>query len=221
MAHPRVLGFAPKLQCLRLSAPLVVIVVALVLISFAPGRSHGQVEGTIAAHTGAPDFLICDVFDTGPAVRTVYIMHKMNPGATAVRFRIAPSDGMTMTLLSETHHFPSAGSATSGIAMCYGACAVGDQLLVTLTYMAYGTSSPCSKVLVVPHSAASTVEAIRCDGSVVATFVEDLWVSPSPVGCSGCPTPPHVFPGTPQSFACSPVPVAATTWGAIKSLYAN
>jgi hypothetical protein len=186
------------------------------------GQARAQIEGAIMVVTGEPDFYNCAVFDTEPAIHSVYIVHTFNVGSTAVRFKIAPSLGMTMTYLSETHHFPlTNGSTLDGISVCYGTCTVGDQLLVTMSYMSYGTSSPCSQILAVPHPAAQTVEAIGCDDRPVRMAVEDLWVSTPLAPCSGCPTPAHVFPGTAQTFDCTPVPTASVTWGAIKALYAN
>jgi hypothetical protein len=124
-----------------------------------------------------------------------------------------------MTYLSETHYFPmTVGNTQDGISVCYGECTIGDQLVASITYMAYGTSSGCSEVLVVPHPAAQTVEAIRCDGVATRTYVRDMFITHNS-GC-GCPNT-HSFQGTPQLFGCQAVPVASKTWGAIKALYMN
>lgn len=182
---------------------------------------HGQPQPLIAVLTGPqPDFLECVLFDEGPGIHTVYVVHQFNVGATAVRFKLAQTPGMTMTYLSETHPFAStSGSTQSGISVCYGSCTPGDQIVATVSYMSYGTSSPCSQILAVPHPAAQTVEGIRCEGAPFVMFVEDLWVSTLAGACGGCPATSHGFPGSPQTFDCNPVSVASTTWGAIKALY--
>ncbi len=171
---------------------------------------------TLSGHEYIP---VCYLYDNGPGVKTLYVLHRFNTGSIASRFRIQTGPGATLTYLSEVHHFATTqGNTQDGITICYGRCVVGadQELLVTISYMSYGTSSNCSKVLVVPHPSAQTVEAIRCDMVPVATFVGDLFVE----GTSGCGCPgAHGFPGTPQSFDCRPVPAATSTWGGIKALY--
>lgn len=125
---------------------------------------------------------------------------------------------MTMTYVSENHPFANTvGDAVSGVSICYGgACLIGNQVLLSVTYMSYGTSGPCAKLHVAPHPDAETVETMDCGGASVRTFAEDLY---NLVGC-GCPDA-RVIAGASQTFDCTPVPVFARTWGAIKALYAN
>lgn len=190
------------------------------ILAFAASILHPSLtsaqEGSITI-SAADYFHLCALEDDAPGVKTLYILHRFNTGSTASRFKIETGQGATLTYLSEVHHFASTqGNTQDGIAVCYGSCAVGDQLLVTISYMSYGTSSSCSQMLVVPHPAAQTVDAIRCDGVAVRTFVRDLFIARAS-GC-GCPEA-HSFPGTPELFDCNPVPVATSTWGAIKALY--
>jgi hypothetical protein len=193
-----------------------ILVLVLALSSLSTSEAYAQPEGsiTISALNLIPT--VCALRDDG-GVKSLYVFHEFNTGSTGSRFRIQTGPGATLTYLSEVHHFASTqGNTQDGIAICYGDCAVGDQLLVTISYMAYGTSSNCSKMFVVPHPSAQTVEAIRCDSVPVRTYVGDLFVV-SGGGC-GCPEA-HSFQGTPQLFDCRPVPVATSTWGGIKALY--
>jgi hypothetical protein len=212
---PRNSGNLSSARWLGLQLPL--FVVAMLMTSDA----HAQVDGTITLLTGEPDLEECVLFDTAPGIRTVHVMHHFNMGATAVRFKIESTPGMTMTYLSDTSAFAHVGSTQTGISVCYGSCAVGDQVIASINYMSYGTSSTCSRILVAPHPAAETVEAIRCGGLPVRTLVEDLWVTGLSGACGGCPATPHSFAGNAQTFDCTPVPVVSKTWGAIKALYAN
>lgn len=191
-----------------------------VMAMFMSFPARAQVDGTITLFVGEPGLETCVLFDTAPSVRTVHVLHNFNTGTTAVRFKIASTPGMTMTYLSDSSDFAHTGSTQTGISVCYGSCTVGSQILVSINYMSNGTSSTCSQILVVPHPAAQTVEAIRCNGAPVRTLVEDLWVTGLSGACGGCPTTPHSFPGAAQAFDCTPVPVATTTWGAVKALYA-
>jgi hypothetical protein len=199
--------------------PLLVGTLALVVVVFCVSAAQAQIEGEIAV-SAAPGYVDCLILDTGPGVRTIYVIHTFNMGATASRFRIAAGPGMTMTYLAEDHLFPmTAGNTQDGISVCYGsggvpACLADDQVLVAIHYMAYGTSTPCSKILVTPHPSAQSVEAMNCSFNPVRTWVQDLNVG----GSCGCSV--RSYSGTtPQRFDCNPNPVEPTTWGRIKALY--
>jgi hypothetical protein len=197
----------------------VAILSALAWLAIGSAQALAQIEGSIEV-SAQPIPHICSLIDTSPGIRTVYVFHTFNVGATASRFKIHLGTGVTMTFVSETHPFQSTvGNTQEGITVCYGGCLAGDQLLATINYMAYATSAACSQVLVVPHPAAQTVEAMTCEGIAVRTFVNDMFVETGTSGC-GCPEA-HGFAGTAQQFDCTPTPVAHSTWGAIKALYRN
>ncbi len=163
----------------------------------------------------------CRIFDNNVDIRTISVYHTLNLGAVASRFKVVADPGVTMTYMSETVHTGIAtGNTQDGITLCYGFCLVGDGLLVTISYMAFGTSQNCSQIRIVPHPSAETVEAIRCNNEPVGTYVDDLYVAEPVNVCPGCP-PAHVFLGSPQTFSCEPVPVRSTTWGSIKALYSH
>ena len=192
------------------------LVCALLLL--VSSRASAQIESSIRI-VGDVTVPLCEINDT-PGLHTLYVFHGFNAGMVASRFKVQAGPGATLTYVSEVHYFPSTiGNTQDGISICYGSCTLNDQLLASITYMAYGTSSSCSRMLVVPHPGAQTVEAIKCDGVATRTFVEDMALMHNMSGC-GCP-PTHGFQGTAQVFTCQPVPVASTTWGAIKALYAK
>ena len=157
--------------------------------------------------------------DQGPGIRTVYLRHAFNSGSTASRFKVTLGPGVTMTYVSETHNFAATlGDSQSGLSICYGSCLVGELSLGAISYLSTGTDQNCSQVLIVPHPLADTVDVLRCDESPVVAFARDLYViAPGGAPC-GCPAS-HLFPGEPHSFTCTPLPVASTTWGAVKALY--
>ncbi|HEX5132181.1 MAG TPA: hypothetical protein VFX92_06830 [Candidatus Krumholzibacteria bacterium] len=156
-----------------------------------------------------------------PGLSTLYVFHQNLNAATAVRFRIQSGPGVTMTYVSETHPFPQTlGDTQTGITVCYGGqCLIGEQLLATVTYMSYGTSADCSKVLIVPHPDAETVEEMDCDFLPQQVAAWDFTLYAVPEG-GDCPLSwPHTIDGTPKAFGCSPVAAEETTWGRIKALY--
>jgi hypothetical protein len=177
--------------------------------------SRAQFSGLIRILAGTQGE--CFVLDNGPGMRTVSVI-LLNGGSTAVRFRIEPSPGATMTLVSESHPIAATvGDVTSGISICFAPCGGGILELATMTYMTYGTSTTCSQLRVVPHPNAQTVEQIDCFGVPKSIPVQDLVIFRELGDCL-CPDARSV-PGTPTMFNCSTVATAATTWGAIKALY--
>jgi len=190
---------------------------AVVLIVTLSAADSGAVEGSIAI-SGQPNTNWCTLTDSGPAIRTVYVLHTFSLGAIASRFRIMNGPGATLTYLSETHPFASTiGDTQTGVSICYGGCFSGEHLIATVTYMGYGTSGLCSKLLVVPHPLSQTVEAINCNFDPVPTYVQDLAINTA-TGTCGCPLV-HSFPGAAQAFTCDPVATQPTTWGSVKALY--
>jgi hypothetical protein len=191
---------------------------SVVLFAGIPLNAQAQVQSSIAIW-GDARIPLCEVPDA-PGERTVYVVHTINPGTTAARFKIETGPGNTMTYLSETHYFAStAGTTQDGISICYENCLLDNVVLASITYMAHGTSSSCSRLLVVPHPAAQTVEVMDCAGSSASAYGSDLTLHLPGGGC-GCPVT-HSFPGNAQTFSCSPVAVQTTTWGSIKALYRN
>jgi len=195
--------------------PMGIFVVSFFACSGAGSISHAQIESSIAIW-GAPTYPLCEIADL-PGEKTVYVVHRFNPGMNAARFKIESGPGVTMTYVSETHYFASTlGNTQDGISVCYDTCTLGNQLIASITYMAYGTSSQCSRIRIVPHPSAQTVEAIKCNGVATRTYVEDLVVRLT--GACGCGDT-YGFAGAAQVFGCLPVAVENMTWGAIKALY--
>jgi hypothetical protein len=162
----------------------------------------------------------CEAFDNQPGVHTINVYHRFTGGALAARFRVEAGPGVTMIYAGETHPFSSTvGNSQSGIEVCYGTClAPGDIPLVTISYLSFGTSAPCSELRVVPHPAAEVVETMDCNGTPQNVWGGVLLINPS-VLCADCEGTATRFPGTPESFSCAPLAAQASTWGTIKALY--
>lgn len=164
----------------------------------------------------ADDFdYFCKASDA-PGIVTVFVRTSFNLGTRATRFRIQAGPGVTWTYLSETPLLGTfQGNTQTGIAICYEQCLVGQSALMSVQYMAYGTSEICvAELLITPHPDAQTVEVINCDGSPSVAVTRSLVVG----GICACPSS-RTYPGTPQPFDCVPTPVRPTTWGTIKALY--
>jgi hypothetical protein len=161
----------------------------------------------------------CEMLDDQPGLIAVTVHHHFTLGGLATRFRVESGPGVTWTYVSETHHFANTiGNTQTGVEVCYGACEAPNHApVITIYYLASGTSGPCSQLKVVPHPSAETVEVITCDGAPIRAWARGIFLNPSPL-CSPCETS-TMLPGTPKYFGCEPLATQASTWGGVKALY--
>jgi hypothetical protein len=136
--------------------------------------------------------------DNAPRIANLYVVHDMD-GGVGIRFRVAPGVGFTGVWLGETTPFFKVGNSQSDVSVAYGACLFGPQLILTVTYQLFGTSSPCSDVNVAPANGLPCVIITAFNCVFVEECVSDLGAVH--VNCS--------------------VPVEPTTWGRVKALYRN
>lgn len=147
--------------------------------------------------------------DVAPGVLTVYAVHEAEPiipgvsVATSLDFRIAQSAGFTGVWLSESTTHLFLGSSTAGIRFAYGGCLELPTRVLEVQYSTFGTSESCSYLEVVGHPdeicGSNAICAFDCDFEYHVPVGGRLYINPT--------------------TECSAVPVAATTWGKIKSLY--
>jgi hypothetical protein len=193
---------------------------AAVALSAAPWSSGDALATSVIVLSGGPSIEECSIVDSSPRMHTIFVSHAFNAGSTASRFRVVNGPGSTLSYISEsTPYFSAIGNTQAGISFCYENCLAGTFILATIQYMGYGTSSPCGQQQIIAHPSAETVEIMNCASAVERAYVHDLRVE-GPGGICGC-LDPHFITGTAQAFDCTPLPVSATTWGAIKSLYAD
>lgn len=187
----------------------------LCLISLAAVAWWPTHSGATTLELSADSFQYFCREQDGPGIVTIHVVMEFNSWSMASRFRIQQSPEVTWTYLSETPAFPTVlGNTQTGITICYDECFEGSALLISIQYMAYGTSAECNGGLsIVPYPGAETVEVKNCDGSVSAAFTRPLTVG----GCSCLGA--RVYPGVPQVFDCTPLATKTTTWGAVKALY--
>jgi hypothetical protein len=100
-----------------------------------PDDVHGQYVRLYSDSLGG----FCDLLDSPPGLRTVYII--LHGGqSSGLRFRLQGSLGMNMTYLSETHYASVLeGDTQSGITFCMDWPQGDPVLLATLRYQAHGT----------------------------------------------------------------------------------
>ncbi len=166
----------------------------------------------------------CRFFDDAEGMRDIYVLHVMTPGTKGERFRVVELPGATMTYVSETVNSGIAmGDTRTGITICHSECLAGPILLVTMHYLAHGTSSHCAQIEVAPHPGAGSIDVLDCapDGNTWAAGCSPLLINPSACDCLDglqCIGTLISEPTSAQSNFCT-IPVEGSTWGRIKALF--
>ncbi|MFH1754817.1 MAG: hypothetical protein ABIA59_03860 [Candidatus Latescibacterota bacterium] len=155
----------------------------------------------------------CNLTDTAPGLKLVYVVHVYSPGATASQFRVTADAGMLMTYLAEAVTAPyikigtCAGPAGTGCAIAYGSCVASPNMVLTVQYFASGLTTPCAMFHVLPD-----ISTIPPKTSVLVTNC----AVPTPALLIA--TGGEAYVNNNGSCPCN-VPVEETSWGQIKSLY--
>lgn len=183
-----------------------VLTVLAIAVMAAPAAAQVGDISTYADAAGTS----CNVADaTGPFVfKDVFLLHKHTGGATAAQFKVNLTGGSTMVFSSQTipDGMLNLGNANDDISIAYGGCVQGDFLILTVTYLAFGTSPACSRIVLEPAATSAIpgeIAAVDC-----ATPSGNLFVPGNgqaiinPDGTCQCDVAAHT-----------------TTWGGIKALY--
>lgn len=152
----------------------------------------------------------CNIVDTTPgfSFKDVFLFHKHTGGGQASQFKVSLTGGSTMVFSSQT--IPAGmlnlGNANDDISIAYGGCLQGDFLILTITYVAFGTSPACSRIVLEPAATSpipgevAMVDCTQPSGQLFVPATGQAIINPD-VTCQ-----------------CD-VPVRTTTWGGIKALY--
>jgi hypothetical protein len=115
----------------------------------APPVAPPQAAGTIGVYADA-DGSVQNLADIDGVV-TVYVVHKVEDGATASNFRIQAPAGWTR-LSAESEYPVAIGDFDNGISIGYGACRSGAIHVATLTYRSTGDTPAGAMFRVLPHN---------------------------------------------------------------------
>jgi len=196
------------------------LAVCILAIAVLATSVAAQLPVTDVIYLGETTLYSCSTFDRQPGLHTIDVYHTYGFGLR-VRFRVEADPGVTMVYAGETHHFPATvGNSQTGVQICYDQCMVpgNDVPLISINYVAFGTSSSCASIRIVPHPDAEVIEVTGCDGVPKSVYGGVFYINPGAF-CSECGEVFPPFEGVPEDFSCEPLPIAATTWGAIKALY--
>lgn len=177
---------------------LTLVLMLAASMAFAQGGSIG-----VFADAGGSS---CNLTDAAPGLLSLYVVHVLTPGATASQFAAPmPACMLGATYLSDSSPFSVViGSSQTGVAIGYGACLAAPIHCLTIQYFASGLSTACCYYSVIPdpNLPSGLIEVVDCAENLI-----------SATGGVGIINPD----GTCQ---CD-VPTQDTTWGKVKSIFAE
>lgn len=151
----------------------VCILLVLGLVAGCGDDNPSNVTPPVDNNVGGTIGVYMDMSGTSPAVIDnggtveMYVVHKVDQGATACAFRIESPAGWT--LVAAQSEFPvSVGDIEDGISVAYGQCLTGAIRVMTLTYSAPGNSTTDARFRVLPNSQwPEHVQVVDCNQNLV------------------------------------------------------
>jgi hypothetical protein len=187
---------------------------ALILL-FASTATIGQPPaGFIGVYSdvGGGDFTLDDCC---PGLMNTYIVHS-HTMATGCRFWAPKPACMDAIYLTESSPYPSSGNSQTGIIVSYGQCLSAPIHVLTISWLALGTTPNCCCYFIFPDPTADPPGIYVSDCSDPSQLL--LGNSYIAIINQNAECGEHTIPDTCINY---PVPVENSTWGSIKSLYRN
>lgn len=177
---------------------LTLVLMLAASMAFAQGGSIGVFSDAAGSS--------CNLTDAAPGLLSFYVVHVLTPGATASQFAAPmPSCMLGATFLSDTAIFPvTIGGSQGGVAIGYGACLAAPIHCLTINFFGGGATLPCCyySVIADPNVPSGNIEVVDCTETLVYATGGVGIINPN---------------GTCQ---CD-VPAQDTTWGKVKSIFAE
>ncbi len=125
--------------------------------------------------------------------------------ATACQFSAPKPSCLDAVLVEETHYFyTTIGDSQTGMGVSFVECRIPPVVLARLTYEAVGSTTCCFYwVLPDPHSPRGRIDLVDCADRLYAGTGGALIFNPNESNCTGYS------------------PIETSTWGKVKSLYAQ
>jgi hypothetical protein len=179
---------------------------AVVLLMFAGQAGANPIPwGGDLAPWGDSQATTSYIYDNAAGILSVYIVQlTFSEGMTASQFAAPKPECFQASFLSDTAVFPvTIGNSQTGVAVGYGACLIGPIHVLTLNFFAQGLTADCCFYATVPHPGVPSgrIEAVNCDSEIVYLNGGLGVINPDPRQCTNAVVP--------------------TTWGKIKSVFAN
>jgi len=173
-------------------------IVCIASMAFAQG-------GTLGVYAD-PQGNNCYPQDIVAGLCTYYVVHTNIAGATASQFRAAQPACMLAVYLSDTAVYPvTIGNSQAGVAVGYGACLLSPIDVLHINYFCQALTPPCCAYPVTPdpNVVSGKIEVVDCVNALLFGTGGTTYVNGNDVDCP-----------------CT-VATEETTWGAVKSIYAE
>jgi hypothetical protein len=178
------------------------VVFLTVALVFAASMAFAQ-AGSVGIF-GDPGGTDCNLLDTVAGLTPYYVVH-VNAVATASQFWAPQPACLTATYLSDTGVFAvTIGNSQTGVAVGYGSCQAGNIHVLTINYFTSGTTPPCCYYPILPDPVIESGEIEVTDCNYVLLYASG---GIGIINADG-------------SCQCD-VPTEDSTWGKVKSLYAE
>ena len=145
------------------------------------------------------------VYDTMPGMLAIYVVHTGEPygGAAACQFSAPKPACFTAVYLSDMNVFGvTIGNSQRGVSIGYGSCRQYPIHVLTMSFFGQGTTECCFyPVLPDPNEPSGQVVAVDCSQQLVTVKGGATVVN--------------------FTYGCYSVPAEETSWGRVKSLYAE
>ena len=146
----------------------------------------------------------CNLPDHTPGLTTYHVVHLSSSGVTAGAYWAPKPACFTGTWMSDTNIFPvTIGNSQDGVSIGYGSCRTGPIHVQSIVFLANGNTPECCLYPVLGIPTSGKVEAADCAMTPITAYGLTSVFNPT----GGCP--------------CGSVRVEETTWGRVKSLYAD
>ena len=146
----------------------------------------------------------CNLADNMPGLAAYYVVYVWHGGVTGAQFAAPQPACLAAAFLSFATVWPVNIGDQNGISIGMGQCAAPPTHLLTLQYFAQGLTGPCCYYPILPHPDATSGKVEGVDCTFLPTF----------------PTAGVGIVNADQSCLCD-VPTQDTTWGQVKSLFAE
>ena len=137
---------------------------------------------------------------------TVYVVHDMHPGATAIQYSLTENTGGALFYIADQTQLPlNLGDSQTGIATTYGGCFTGAVHVLNVLYQIMSDPPACTGITVSPDPRLippAKIQSVDCNQ--VFKFPNASFLSFNDDGSCQCG---------------EIVPVEATNWGRVKALY--
>ncbi len=136
---------------------------------------------------------------------TYHVVHRTDFGMTACAYWAPKPSCFTASYLSDTNIFPvTIGNSQAGVSIGYGSCRPGPIHVQSIVYFTQGTTPQCCLYPVLGIPTSGHVEAVDCANHLTHGIRRDERHQSEPASCT-----------------CGSVKVEESTWGRVKSLYAE